>query len=116
MGVLMKLGIQHNVMGIWFVMQLTFLCVLNLSIYRTIILKGYRPISTYFCFDNLSIIESSGEDSSTSICTFVLYFSVLYFSWYIYFVLYFSYGIKTNSISVTDHFAICLEAFWSDSK
>ena len=41
--------------------------------------KGIGLIPAYFCFGTFSIIESSGEDTSTTICTCVLYCFVLYF-------------------------------------
>ena len=42
MSLLLKLGIQQNVMGIWVVMQLNFDFFIKLRIYRITIMKGYR--------------------------------------------------------------------------
>ena len=50
MDLFLKLVIQHNIMGIWIVMQITFYCVLKLIIYDIIILKDYRPNLDIFLF------------------------------------------------------------------
>ena len=58
MNLLLKLVIQQNVMGIWYVMQLDFSCVLKLIIYRIIIMKEYRPnINSFFVlFASLEVL------------------------------------------------------------
>ena len=68
--------------------------------------NGIGQISTYCCFGNFYIIESTVGYNSTFLCTCVLYFSVLYFMC----------CIKITSLYATDYSSICLADFWSGSK
>ena len=86
---LLKLDIKQNVMVMWVVMQLKHLPVfLRWESIGSSFWKFTGKISTDCCFGPFSIIESSCEDNSTSLCTCVLYFSYCIFLCYIS-VLYF---------------------------
>ena len=63
------------------------------------------------CYGTFSIIESSGGDNSTSLCTCVLYFLCCIFPCCIFLCC-----IKIRSLSETASSAICLKYFWLDSK
>ena len=73
--------------------------------------KGPYQISTVCCFGILSIIESSGEDNSTSI-----FYMLDEFSCCIVLCSFLSCSIKTTLLSVIAFSAVFLKYFWSDSK
>ena len=86
-----------------------FLFLLICSVHKwyfSVRLKGIGWTSTNVWFGPSYIIESSGGDNSSSLCTCVSYFSVLYFSC----------CIKRTSLSATSYSTIRLEDFWSESK
>ena len=73
--------------------------------------KGIGQISTYFCFDTFSIIKSSGEYNSTSLCTCVMYCLVLYIL-FLYFLCYiFVLYLRVWHFSVEFSFCICVLYF-----